>query len=281
MNKLINIKGIKVILGPVCSSSVLAVAPIAEENGVIVFSSVATASKITNVGDYIFRNRESDRLHGEVIAEFAFNNLMAKTAGVLFLNLDNGINFKDSFKERFESLGGEVLIEESIGLEDTDYRTQLTKIKQANPDVLYFAGQRMENAVIQARSLKLSQKILGPSTMQTDSLLNVAGANAEGIVYTYPNFNPLEGPAKDYNSNYLAKYGKPSEAYAANSYDALMILVDAIEECSYNTECIKDYIYKIKNYTGVSGNFGFDVNGDVERNLTIKTIINGQFIPYE
>lgn len=281
INKLVNIDDLKVVLGPVCSSSVLAVAPIAERNEVIIFSTVATSSKITNAGDYVFRNRESDQLHGKTIAEFAFNNLKSRKAGVLFLNLDNGINFKESFKKRFSELGGEVVIEESFEMKDTDYRTQLTKIKQANPDVLYFAGQRMENAVVQAKSLGLNQQILGPSTMQTDSLLKVAGKSAEGIIYTYPNFDPQAPQSRSYNAKYLAKYNEQSEAYASNSYDALIILVTAIEKCKENTQCIKEYLYNIKNYKGVSGEFGFDINGDVERDLVIKTVKDGEFVKYE
>ncbi len=281
IEKLINIDKVKIIIGPTCSSSVLASAPIAEENKVIIFSTVATALRITDAGDYIFRNRENDSAHGKTMGEFAYNNLNAKKAGILFLNLDNGIGFKDSFKKRFIELGGEVIIEESFNLKETDFRTQLMKIKSANPDVLYFAGQKMENAVVQARELGIDQKILGPSTMQNDTLVEVAGNFAEGLLYSYPDINPNSEQFKSYQAKYKDKYNQNSEAYAANSYDALNIIVAAINKCSGDTDCIKEYFYNTKKYQGVSGVFGFDKNGDVTRRLIIKTVKDGKFVPYK
>jgi branched-chain amino acid transport system substrate-binding protein len=281
LNKLIETDNIGIVLGPVCSSSILSTAPIAEKNGIILFSSVATSSKITDAGDYIFRDRESDALHGTIIAEFAYNTLGAKKAAILFLNLDNGVGFKEAFKKKFTELGGYIIEEQSFESKDTDYKTQLAKIKESNPDVLYFAGQKMENAILQAKQLGLNQQILGPSTMQTDSLLKVLGDAAEGIIYTYPDFDLNAEQTNDYNQKYKEKYNKSSEAYAANSYDALMILYKAMEKCgTKNNNCIKDYLYSIKDYKGVSGTFSIDINGDVQRNLAIKTVRNGKFVDY-
>lgn len=166
-NKLVQTQNVKIIIGPTCSSSVLAVAPLAEEQGIILFSTVSTSNAITDAGDYIFRNRESDYAHGTLMAEYAYNELNARTVGIIYLNLDNGIGFKNSFTNRFEELGGSV-IAEPYELSDNDFRTQLTKMRDV--DVFYFAGQRMENAIVQARELGLEQPITGPSTLNTDKV---------------------------------------------------------------------------------------------------------------
>ncbi|MFH1457266.1 MAG: ABC transporter substrate-binding protein [Patescibacteria group bacterium] len=281
LHKLVNINNVKIIIGPTCSSSLLSAAPVAEENKVVLFSTVATASKITEAGDYIFRNRESDAAHGRTMAEFVFDNLKARRAGILFLNRDNGIGFKESFKSRFEELGGQTVIEESFELADNDFRTQLIKIKNADVDVLYFAGQSMENAIVQARQLGMQQKIAGASTMEKDSLLEIAGEFAEEIIYTYPAFDENSDEFEIYQNDYKNRYGENSEAYAANSFDALNLIITAIDKCSDDTECVKQFFYNTKNYQGVSGTFGFDENGDVVKEILIKTIKNGQFVPYE
>jgi branched-chain amino acid transport system substrate-binding protein len=279
MNKLVQVDNVKVIIGPECSSSVLAAAPIAEKEKVIIFSNVATSSKITDSGEYVFRNRESDALHGKEMADFAFNKLGKRKAGILYLNLDNGIGFEEAFKKRFTELGGEIVAEESYELSDPDFKTQLTKIKKSNPDVLYFAGQRVENAVVEARELGMKQQILGPSTIENKAFLEVVGNAGEGIIYT--NFNPDAESIKDYQESYKEAYNKTSEAYAANSYDALMILTGAIELCSDDTVCIKDYLYKIQDYNGVSGSFSIDKNGDANREIMFKTVKGGEFVNYE
>lgn len=278
VKKLIEIDRVAIIMGPTCSSSVLAVAPIAEENEVIILSTVATTSKISEAGDYIFRNRESDALHGIIMAEFAFHNLGARKAAILYLNLDNGLGFKDSFTKRFSELGGGISKEESFESQDSDFRTQLTKIKATDPDVIYFAGQRMENVIVQARELRITTQILGPSTMQNDDIIEIAGPHAEGIIYTYPNFDSQQ--ESSYQSLYKQKYGKDSEAYAANSYDALVIISQAIDQCGEDSTCIKNYLYGTQNYRGVSGTFSFDKNGDVKRDLILKTILNGEFVKF-
>ncbi|MBI4708341.1 MAG: ABC transporter substrate-binding protein, partial [Candidatus Omnitrophica bacterium] len=64
MNKLVSVDKVKVVLGAVASSVTLAIAPIANQNKVVLFSSVSTSHDVTDAGDYIFRNVASDIYDG-------------------------------------------------------------------------------------------------------------------------------------------------------------------------------------------------------------------------
>ncbi|RKZ20523.1 hypothetical protein DRQ23_08955 [bacterium] len=86
--KLIDIDKVPAVIGPMWSSSVLAVAPIAEKKKVVILSPTASAPSITKAGDYIFRNTYSDVFEGTKAAEFAYKKLGLKQAAVTYINID-------------------------------------------------------------------------------------------------------------------------------------------------------------------------------------------------
>lgn len=276
--KLIEIDKIKIVLGPTCSSSAMAVAPIAEENKVVMFVSTASVPALKEAGDYIFRNSLAGELHSIKMADFAFKELNAKTASILYINLDNGIGYKDAFKQRFEELGGKILNSESYEKGISDFKTQLLKIKENNPDVLYIAGQAFENSVKQAGELGMKTQLLGPITIETGDLLNIAPKEAEGLYYSSPSFGMGNDPIEiNFQEKYKSKYGKLAEVFAANGYDAAMLIGDALKKCGYKTDCIRDYLYSVKDYHGVSGMTTFDSFGEVSKPLVIKVVKDGKF----
>jgi len=274
-------EGIPVIIGPTCSSVSMAVAPLAEEARVIMITPVSSVPALKDAGDYIFRNRVPGGPHGILMAEFAINELGAKTAGVIYINLDNGVGYKDAFVERFEALGGDVRVVEAYEKGTLDFRAHLAKIKNANPDVLFLAGQAHENAVKQAAELEVESQIIGPITIQSAELIDIAGEAAEGIFYSYSAFDPESSQpiVAEYQRKYAARYGKKSEAFAANAYDATMLIANGLRQCGKNTDCIRDYLYSVEKYPGVGGITTFDAFGEVTKPLIIKTIKDGEFVP--
>jgi len=283
--KLINVDSVRIIIGHICSSAALAVAPIAEKNKVILFSPGASAPDYKNAGDYIFRNRQdiSDEVSktAEIVKNFNINKI-----AMIYVNNDYGVSSKDIFTKRFEELGGKVELAESYQQDATDFRTQLTKIKKAEPEAMFLAGLIKESATIIKQSSELGLKVRIFSTIGVEGkeLLEIAGPAAEGIIYSAPFFDvkSTDPIVKEFINRYKEKYKKdPTYVFAANGYDALEILNSAVKKCDTNTDCIKDQLYKIKDYPGASGMTTFDQNGDVSKPIMIKTIKNGQFVPYE
>ena len=104
-NKVISIDGVKLVMGAVCSSVTLSVAPIAEKNNTLLISPVSTNPKISEAGDYIFRVIPSDALRGEIFAEYLFNKGYRK-AGIIYINNEGGKGNRDSFRNKFQELTG-------------------------------------------------------------------------------------------------------------------------------------------------------------------------------
>lgn len=280
--KLITQDRVSVLLGPVCSSDAMAVAPIAEKNKMVMLVSVASTPKLKMAGDYIFRNRNSGEKDSYVMAEYARNTLQADTAAIFYINLDNGVGYMKSFKERFEKLGGEIAAAESYEKESRDYRTQLTKIKASNPDVLYLAGQEDQGLIIkQVRELGITVPLLGPVTMQNDEILQDAGEAAEGIVFSSP-FDPaINENMRAFDEKFRKAFGKTADAHAAHSYDMLKILALVMKKCEDNPLCIKNELYTVQGYDGVVGETSFDSFGEVNRPLYLKTVREGRFMLLE
>ncbi len=284
VNKLITLDGLKVILGPAMSSVTLAVAPIAEENKVILMT-VSSSPDITNAGDYIFRNREKTNQQSEKMTDFIFNNLKIKKIATLYMNDDTGKSHHLTLVENFEKLGGTVLISETYEPGALDFKTQLTKIKVLNPKVIHLASKPKDVGMIlrQAEELGIETQFVGTSGSEGEEVIELAGVVAEGLVYSLPAGDMNRAEVAEFYQKYKEKYEKGYIELGALFYDSLKIISQVMNACKnpIDTICLKQKLYQIKDYFGASGKTSFDKYGDATKSVILKTIKNGQFVPYE
>jgi len=278
--KLINIDKVKIILGGACSGETLAVAPIAEENKVILFSAFSSHSDITEAGDFIFRNSTIDSDAAMQIAEMIFKEGYKKVA-IISENTDYCQGVREMFREYFKRLGGEVVADELYGMESKDYRTQLTKIKNTNPDAIFFnpqSGIAAGLTVKQAKELNIEVPYFGNYAFSSGDALTNGGSALDGLKFVdAPGLSKDNPKAVQFLNEYVDKYSKPSSDYEIGArYDSVFIIANSLKDCGENTECIKDYLYETE-YDGTIGKYGFDENGDVVGiKFAIKKIKNGQ-----
>ena len=138
--KLISIDKVPVATGFILSDGALACAPIANSSKVVLLSTSASTEKFRDAGDYVFRLRESGIIHGREMADYTLNVLKVTTCALLYANAENGITYAGSYKSQFEIRGGKVLLDERYTEGETDFRSVLSKIKDARPDAVYLAG---------------------------------------------------------------------------------------------------------------------------------------------
>lgn len=280
MQKLVNIDKVPVVLGSWVSGVVVASAPIAEQAKVIVMAE-AIAPAITNAGDYIFRIQPSAGFYSEKLMEVVINKLNLKKIAIIYINNEFGVALRDTVKSVAQKLGGQIVIEETYMPGDTDFKTQLTKIKSANLEALFIGGyQEQINIIKQTNELGIKTQLLAGPPFESQTTLESLGALAEGVIYPYhfavENANPK---TISYMNAYKKKFGVETGGFAPLMYDAVYIIASAMEKCEINTDCIKTELYNT-NYSGVSGNITFDKNGDPIIPIVIKTVKNGQFVPY-
>ena len=279
--KLITVDKVPIVIGAMPSSVTLAIAPVAERNKVVLFSPASSNPEITGAGDFIFRNDVSDVFEGMKMAEETWQRLGIRQVAILYINNDYGVGIKNIFSQKFEELGGNIIVVEFFEQEATDFRTQLIKIKQFNPEAVYIIGYKEQIQILkQYKELGMKAQILAPIMFEDPEIINMVGDIAEGAIYTYRAYDPQSNQTevKEFILNFKAKYGIEPDNWAAQSYDALKIVALAIEIGGYDAEGIKKEIYEIENFPGVSGLTTFDENGDVIKSIRLKTVRNGKFV---
>lgn len=278
--KLTEIDNAKIISGIACSSVALAIAPTAEEKRILVLSATASNPKISDSGDFIFRVWPSDSLEASKLAELAFDKLKTKRIGILHLNNDYCVGLKDAFSEFFAKKGGSITAIQSFETGSGDFKTELLKIKDLNPEAIYIASNPAEMPLIlkQVKELGLRQLILANSAgIETKEILEDNKELAEGVVYAIPE----KQSSSEFKRKYLAKFNAEPPMLANYGFDVIMLLNDGLKHCqSDSPECIRDYLYSVQNYQGAAGLISFDSKGDVDVPTEIKTIKDGKPAAY-
>lgn len=278
--KLMNVDHVSAIIGGVCSSETLAVAPIAEQTKTVVLSHCASAPSVSNAGDYIFRVYPSDSFQGKYLASYVFNNLGVKKAAILFCLSDYCEGLRSTFRKGFEELGGQIVSEEGYEQSARDLRSQLTKIKKANPDGIYFASytEAAIPGIKQFKEMGMNAKLFGADAWDDPKIWDSVGAAGNGSLFTV-----VAPSAKGFQEKFSNKTGKNDLTICApQAYDAINIIANIMKKVGTNGESIKNELYAVKNYQGVSGLINFDSNGDLSSgNYIIKVVKDGKVVPYE
>jgi branched-chain amino acid transport system substrate-binding protein len=280
MNKLVTVDKVKVVIITTGSSSVLSVAPIANRNKVILFTPAASSPEITNAGDYIFRNRISGIFEVSEMARVVIEQFQLMKVALMIVNNDFGIDYGRVFRNRLKDLGGTICLEEKFEQGGKDFRTQLSKIKKKREcEAIYLVGYAVECGHILKQASELGIKLRWFSTIgiESEEVIEIAREAANGVIYTAPRFDLEDLVLREFDSTYSAEYGERANLYAANSYDAVRILAMVVDKVGYEASKIKDALYDVEDFSGVTGQTSFDENGDVRKPIMLKVIKNGEF----
>lgn len=282
--KLVDADGVRILLGPIRSNSLLAAAPITEEKKALVFSPISSAEEISQAGDYVFRNREGSSSHSLGATEFLLERGISRVAVLSALSA-NSLTYARFFQTDFRDAGGEITAYEEYDENSSDFRTLLSRVSQDNPDAFYLSvalGPDAGLLVKQLRELNYEGMIIGSLAIKSQEFLDAAGEAAQGVLFSAPTFDPEDPAIADYAQAFEAAYGHPSDAFAANSYDAVKLIAAGIEHCqSADTDCLRDYLYGVKDYPGAGGLTTFDENGDVVKPIQIMEVKDGEFVKFE
>ena len=282
--KLASVDKVPAILGPFYSGIVLACAPEANRQHIVLLSGSATSDNISQAGEYIFRTCPRNLQQAQTIADFAFNKLGLKTSFTLYRNDDYGVTLRDAFQKAFTDLGGTIVGVEAVPPDATDVRAQLTKVKAAAPAFIFAAVHYTEGSAIlrQSKELGIPSVVVGTDGGYDPQLLKIAGDAANGSYWVTIGWgDPAANPAvKKFMNAYRARYGEDPGVYSGLYYDAVQVLAKAISSISGTIDgpAIEKAL-RDTQYEGPTGLTKFDSHGDVSKPYTIYHVENGQFVP--
>lgn len=282
MQKLVITDKVSAVIGDLLSSVTLAIAPIANKNKVVVLSPASSSPKLTDAGDFIFRNCPSDIYEGSIMANYAYQKLRLHKVAIIYINNDYGIGIKDVFKNNFTNQGGIIVAEEAFDQNASDYRSQLVKIKQVKPEAIYLIGYKENGYILkQAKEVAIKAQFLSTVTFEDPEILKIANDAADGVIYTASAFDPKSDRKviQAFVNSFKKEYNQDPDIFAGLSYDAMKIMSLALAQGNYSGEGIKNALYTVRNYPGIAGETSIDANGDAVLSPILKTVQNGEFIP--
>ncbi|MFZ2399528.1 MAG: ABC transporter substrate-binding protein [Smithella sp.] len=287
--KLITQQKVTAIVGPNASRYALPAAEIAETSKTVLITPWSTAPKATldsktNVSKkYVFRACFIDPFQGGVLAKFTLDNLKLKKAAVLYdVASEYNKGIAEIFKDVYEKNGGKVVAFETYTTNDKDFSSQLTKIKQANPDVIFLPNYYSEVPlqIQQAKRLGIKAPFIGSDSWGSEELVKLCGADCNDYYFsTHYAADSASDTTKKFIANYKAKYGTTPDDVAALTYDSFGLLWQAIKTAGKNErQAVRDALAKIPQYEGVTGNMQFkEGSGDPVKSAVILKIKDGKF----
>ena len=266
-NKLVNNDGVVAVLGSVLTGATEAVADYAAEEGIPMITASATAYYITTERPNVFRTCFLDPFQSVCMANFCKDEFSATKLAIIYENGNEySTGLKDAFVAQATANGQTIVAEEATAAGDVDFKAQLTKIKAAEPEVLFVPYYGPEAALIltQANELGLNVKFLG-----ADGISSVVDSISDksllvNMYYSDHFSNSADSEkVKSFLEAYQAEYGEmPSISFSATAYDAAMVLTEAIKTAgTTDYQAVIDAI-KATNTEGVSGVITFDDHND-------------------
>lgn len=278
-NKLVDVDRVKIVLTQ-GSPIAVAINPISNSKNIIQMDVGSTALEYRTEGDFSFRTSVTALALADAEANVVISEGVKKV-GFLSVNDDYGRGMKSIFTDSFQRLGGSVVVEESFNDKDTDFRTQLLKIKQKDPEALVLVSRLKKSGLIikQAREIGFDVQIFSDAYgIESEQTLEIAGKSAEGVKYVASDFTvKASESALRFAKKFEAKYGIKPNQINAFGYDGLWAIAHAYKGCKV-TDCIKKNLEKI-NFDGALGQVAYDKTGDlVAKSIILKEVRNGKFV---
>ncbi len=281
--KLVSIDKVPVIIGGMMSSVALPASQIARSNKIVYLSTTSSHPDLTSSGSFIYRLASSLAPPSLVAVEFSVQILKAKTAVGLFATSDSGITASKFIEAGFVEQGGKWLASDKFQTGATDFRTQLVKLKEHKPDILFIIATHKESAQIFRQMVELNFKpqVMGSSFWDDPTILDLAGDTANGVYFTAeargdnPETKKLNA---EFTAAFKARFQKDPGITATYFYEATHLAISAIKEVGTSGPAIDNWIAKAKDYPGISGKITFTAIGDRIIPITVKKIENRKFV---
>ncbi|MGB3212833.1 MAG: ABC transporter substrate-binding protein [Desulforhopalus sp.] len=265
------------IIGSVWSSHSLAIAKVAEKYKIPMISTNSTIPSLTTIGDHIFRVCYDDNFQGTVMAEFAFNELGARTA-LVFVDIasDFSLNLTEIFGRTFQLMGGKIVKEIEYKTGQADYLPQIREALAHDTDIVFLSGHD-EGGVIADELQKAGVHAIpiGNDGWDVDSFFDLGGHKIkQGFYITH--WTPLH--ADPLSQAFIKKYANEGEikASTALAYDAVHVLAAAIRKAaSTDSAAIRNGLHSLAGFRGITGEISFDQQGNATKQACMMEIRKG------
>jgi branched-chain amino acid transport system substrate-binding protein len=279
------------VIGPTCSGAAVSAAKILTEAGMVLISPSSTAASLTSATEHqegFLRTIYNDKSQAHLVAEFAFQVLGVRTMATIHDGTPYSMELQEEACLTFEQLGGQCLAQAQIK-PGQDVTVPLEKIAALKPEVLYFPVYTADGVQITknlATMGLINVALIGSDGLLSSDFISQAKSGAQGMYISGPSTLKVDPSFYD---KYQARYGeKPIAVYAAQAYDAAMILFSAIDKVAVRKgstlyiprQALRDALYHTSNFPGLSGTLTCSPLGDCAApNIVIYQLHGNDFKP--
>jgi branched-chain amino acid transport system substrate-binding protein len=260
--------GVKFVIGHFNSGVTIPASDVYQENGMLVITPAATNPKVTDRPGMwnVFRVCGRDDQQGIVAGNFIAQKFKGKRVAVVHDKTTYGQGLADETRKAMNAAGVKEVMYEGINKDDKDFTALVSKLKSANPDLVYWGGLHDTAGLIvrQMRDQGVKAPLMGGDGITDDEFAAIAGPGAEGTLMTYspdPRNNPKN---KEIVELFRKKRGFEPQAYTLYSYAAVQIIKQAAEQAkSLDPKKVAEVMHSGKAFSTVLGDISFDKKGDV------------------
>lgn len=265
----------------------LSALPIAQQAKVLMLNGGGTAPSLINAGPYLFNNMTNALLDVDIDLNYAWSTLGLKRLAVLHWNEEAGTTENALAVKTWKKLGGQAVASESFPVGTTDMRTQVSKIKAANPDAVLVAcaGNDTAVAINELRRQGVKAQLFGFAFHEIPEVIGIAKGASEGFIYPVPMWdakNPDNPMAKHFAGAYRERYKKEPSMYSAVFYEGGQVLGELVKHVRAQKkpvtgENLREALLAIRTFQTVFGELTFRPDGSVVKRMALKQVKDGQF----
>jgi ABC-type branched-subunit amino acid transport system substrate-binding protein len=209
----------------------------------------------TNI-PWVIRVIGDDRQSSYALVEYIHNKMKHKRVAVLRSNNRYGRVGIMEFRDAALRIGYPLVLEVRYNVGETDFSTQLERIRNSNPDAILLWGNAKELGLIvnQIKEMGFEQPIYASDRSVNPEFLEIAGENAEGIITTCQ-YNPKADipELKAFQANYKKRFGMEPDVFAAHAYDGMNLIIESIQMVGLNKTLIRDKLTDLETFQGYEG----------------------------
>jgi branched-chain amino acid transport system substrate-binding protein len=240
---------------------------------------LGVAPKITHMGDaYVVRITPTDSVLAEALIDYAVSKKRLTKLAILSDSNDYGKGGRASVSAALADRGLKPITVESFNSEDSDFASQINKIKTSGAEGLVLWGFYVEAAkvVTAAKKLGLGLPIFASSGVLQGNFLELAGPAAEGIaIVTYFSSTDTSPQTREFVDRWRQRYAREPNPVAALGYDSINLLLAAIEKVGLDREKVLAELKATRNYPGVTGSKSGAPDGELGQGAMILEIRQG------
>jgi branched-chain amino acid transport system substrate-binding protein len=284
------------VLGHMCSSSCTPASKVYEQNHYVMVSPSCTAPGLTmealDATETFNRTCWSDVIQGPAAGQFAYETIGVTKVATVHDGSPYAEQLGQMFADGFEALGGQIVATEAVNVGDTDMRPVLTRLKAAEPELIYYSAFVAEGGYMRSQMADVGMEdvlFMGADGIYAEEFIKAAGDASEGVHASAGDLAEAGPALPAFLERYEAEYGeKPPAPFHAHAYDAYMVIVNAIEAVGkadadgnllIGRKALRDAIRATKDYQGLSGKIACDEHGDCGGgSVTFFVVQNGEWV---